>query len=161
MPTDEPTNQPETLSGRFMRGLQKHLRESPVRENPFALQPDEDAEQPEIDDSTDPSAPSPESAPTHSPAGRTGWLTALISAAALVGGLLLHNHYEPLKQLCNSGVGALGQAVSTSAQTDCSLDSFLADMGLWVAIISGLILAGAVLTLIAKRQQREAGTGGW
>lgn len=161
MPADEPTNQPETLSDRLKRSVREHLRESPVKDNPLALQLDEDAEQPENDSPIEPTATGREGVLKHSSTSRTGGLTALASAAALVVGLWMHSHFGSVRQICESGVGALGQTFSTTAQKDCTLDSFLTEAGLWVAIASGFILIAAVVTLIAKRQQREAGTGGW
>ena len=82
--------------------------------------------------------------PTHLRVGLTG----VGSLAALIGGLVLHSHYEPIKQVCDSGVGALGQTLSTSAQSHCSLDSSLAEYGIWIAVIGGFLLAVAVVVTI-------------
>jgi hypothetical protein len=66
----------------------------------------------------------------------------------LIGGLVLHGHYEPIKQVCNSGLGALGQAIEPSARSHCSLDSALAEVGTVATVIGGVILTGVLLTVI-------------
>ncbi|HSZ12644.1 MAG TPA: hypothetical protein VK790_01245 [Solirubrobacteraceae bacterium] len=66
----------------------------------------------------------------------------------LIGGLVLHGHYEPVKQACDSGLGALGQALEPGAQSHCSLDSALAEAGTVATVIGGIILAGVLLTVI-------------
>lgn len=53
---------------------------------------------------------------------------------ALGGGLYLHGHYGPLARLCQSGTGALGQALEPHAQSGCSLDSSLAELGTLLTI---------------------------
>jgi hypothetical protein len=75
-------------------------------------------------------------------------LTGVGSLAALIVGLVLHGHYEPIKQVCDSGVGALGQALSSSAQQHCSLDSTLAEAGHWATLIGGFVLAIVVVTTV-------------
>jgi len=85
-----------------------------------------------------------------------GVLVAIASLVVLCGGLLLHNHYQPLKQRCDSGVGAFAQEVSSSALKHCSLDGFLADMGLVVAILSGFMFVVGVLAVIVARNRRSA-----
>jgi hypothetical protein len=75
-------------------------------------------------------------------------LVGVGSLIALVVGLILHSHYGPIAQVCNSGVGELGQALSSSAKQRCSTDSTLADAGLWMAIIGGFVLAIAVVTAV-------------
>jgi hypothetical protein len=68
-------------------------------------------------------------------------LVGVASLVALIVGLVLHGHYQPIAQVCNSGVGALGQAISSSAQESCSTDSSLAGAGHWATIIGGFVLA--------------------
>ncbi len=67
----------------------------------------------------------------------------------LVGGLLLHAHYQPIKQVCDSGIGVLGQAVEPSAQQHCSLDSALAEFGTVLTILGAIALAATLLGVIA------------
>jgi hypothetical protein len=67
----------------------------------------------------------------------------------LIGGLVLHGHYEPVKRVCDSGLGTLGQALSKSAQVHCGLDSFLAVMGTILTVGGAFILAIALLTVAA------------
>jgi hypothetical protein len=71
-----------------------------------------------------------------------------IGLLALIGGLVLHGHYEPIKQVCDSSLGALGQALEPSAHSHCSLDSTLAELGTVATILGGVILAGVLLTVI-------------
>ncbi|HEV3344354.1 MAG TPA: hypothetical protein VG125_28520 [Pirellulales bacterium] len=66
----------------------------------------------------------------------------------LIGGLVLHGHYAPIKSICDSGLGALGQALEPSAQSHCSLDSALAEAGTVAMVIGGVILAGVLLTVV-------------
>jgi hypothetical protein len=77
----------------------------------------------------------------------------------LIGGLLLHGHYEPIKRVCDSGLGTLGQALSKSAQVHCGLDSFLAVVGTILIVIGAGILAVALLTVAALwyTARQEAG----
>jgi hypothetical protein len=71
-----------------------------------------------------------------------------IGLLALIGGLVLHGHYEPVKQVCDSGLGALGQALEPSAQSHCSLDSALAELGTVATVIGVVILAGVLLMVV-------------
>jgi hypothetical protein len=75
-------------------------------------------------------------------------LTGIASLVALIVGLILHGHYEPIKQVCDSGVGALGQSLSSSAQQHCSMDSTLAEAGHYATIIGGFVLAIVVVTIV-------------
>lgn len=86
-------------------------------------------------------------------------LTAVGSLVALIAGIVLRSHYEPLTAICQSGIGALGQAVDTQAQTSCSLDSGLSDAGLFLIVVGALILAGAVMSLLYAGQRRQRGDG--
>jgi hypothetical protein len=36
-----------------------------------------------------------------------------VGLVTLIGGLLLHGHFEPVKRVCDSGLGALGQALGS------------------------------------------------
>lgn len=71
-----------------------------------------------------------------------------VGLVALLGGLKLHSHYEPIKQLCASGYGAVAQAVEPNTQGHCGLDSALAEGGLVAAILGGIILVGTMLMLV-------------
>jgi hypothetical protein len=71
-----------------------------------------------------------------------------VGLLALIGGLVLHGHYEPIKQVCDSGLGGLGQALEPSAHSHCSLDSALAEIGMVATVIGGVILAGVLLMVI-------------
>jgi hypothetical protein len=68
---------------------------------------------------------------------------------ALIVGLVLHGHYEPIKRVCDSGIGALGQALEPSAQQHCSLDSTLAEAGTVSTVIGAVILVATLVTVIA------------
>jgi hypothetical protein len=67
---------------------------------------------------------------------------------ALIAGLVLHAHYGPIKHVCDSGIGALGQALDPSAQHKCSLDSLLAEVGTIATVVGAVILAGVLLTVV-------------
>lgn len=71
-----------------------------------------------------------------------------VGLLALIGGLVLHGHYEPIKRACSSGLGVIGQALEPSAHSHCSLDSALAEVGTVAIVIGGVILAGVLLTVI-------------
>ncbi|HST54337.1 MAG TPA: hypothetical protein VLJ42_00380 [Solirubrobacteraceae bacterium] len=79
--------------------------------------------------------------------------------AALVAGLVMRSHYEPIKRLCDSGLGALGQAFNPSAQQHCSLDSSLAVIGTCLAIVGVCTLGLALLNLREARKPRRANSG--
>jgi len=70
------------------------------------------------------------------------------SLIALIVGLILHGHYGAIAQVCNSGVGQLGQTLSSSAQQHCSTDSTLAEAGHYSTIIGGFVLAIAIVTAV-------------
>jgi len=100
-----------------------------------------------------PAMPTPPTQRLSSPAKRKQTTAASgggvgIGLLALIGGLVLHGHYEPIKQVCNSGLGALGQAIEPSARSHCSLDSALAEVGTVATVIGAIILAGVLLTVI-------------
>jgi hypothetical protein len=71
-----------------------------------------------------------------------------VGLLTLIAGLVLHGHYEPIKQVCDSGLGVLGQAVEPSAHSHCSLDSALAEVGTVATVIGAVILAGVLLMAI-------------
>ena len=107
-------------------------------------------------------APSPQrlSSPTkrrQATAARGGG--AGVGLLALIGGILLHDHYEPIKAICDSGLGALGQALEPSAHSHCSLDSALAEVGTVATVIGGVILAGVLLTAIGLLLEARAEAG--
>lgn len=79
-----------------------------------------------------------------------------VGLLALIGGILLHGHYEPIKTICDSGLGALGQALEPSAHSHCSLDSALAEVGTVATVIGGVILAGVLLTAIGLLLEARA-----
>ncbi len=70
-----------------------------------------------------------------------------IGLLALIAGLVLQGHYGPIKRVCDSGLGALGQALEPSAQQKCSLDSLLAEVGTIATVLGVVILAGALLVV--------------
>lgn len=71
-----------------------------------------------------------------------------IGLVALIAGLVLHGHYGPIKHVCDSGIGALGQALDPSAQQKCSLDSLLAEVGTIATVLGAVILAGVLLAVV-------------
>jgi hypothetical protein len=71
-----------------------------------------------------------------------------IGLLVLIVGLVLHGHYEPIKRVCESGLGVLSQAVEPRSQQHCWLDSVLAEVGTAATIIGAIILAGALLMLL-------------
>jgi hypothetical protein len=93
--------------------------------------------------STSPIKPRPRRQATAASGGGAG-----VGLLALIGGLVLHGHYEPVKSICDSGLGALGQALEPSAQSHCSLDGALAELGTVATVIGVVILAGVLLMVI-------------
>jgi hypothetical protein len=79
-------------------------------------------------------------------------LAVLGSLAALITGIVLRSHYEPIKHACSSGLGTLGQAFAATAQQQCSRDSDLAGVGLALIGVGICCLGLALLNL------REAAT---
>jgi hypothetical protein len=79
-----------------------------------------------------------------------------VGLLALIGGLVLHGHYEPIKRACSSGLGVIGQALEPSAQAHCSLDSALAEVGTVAMVIGGVILAGVLLTVVGLLLEARA-----
>ena len=80
--------------------------------------------------------------------------TLAIGIAMIVGGFWLKSHYEPIVQMCNSGFGTFAQAVSSSANSDCSTASsavtaspWLIGIGFVLAIGSGLAMLGLLTAL--------------
>ena len=91
----------------------------------------------------------------------------IVGAAAMVGAYVLRSHYEPTKQLCESGVGAVGQAFSSSVQQHCTIAEGLADLGTVVLVIGAvmiglfvLVLLVGGLSLMGKRSSSRARTPG-
>lgn len=157
------TDEPETLLEHFMRSLREHLAAPPVSDTPHTAD-QEDAQQ-FAEGDEQPAGEGGGAAPvgfrevlaTHDLDGAVGGIiVTIIGAVVLCGGLLLHNHYEPLKQACNSGVGAFAQEINSSALKHCSLNGFLADLGQVVVIIAGLMLLVGIVTVIAAKQRRSA-----
>lgn len=96
-----------------------------------------------------------ECTPAEQPSARRGWVSPKASGGglglgllAVVGGVFLHSHFQPLAQVCQSGLGVLGQAVSSNAQTDCSLDHGLAEFGTFMSIGGGVIVILTVLLVL-------------
>jgi hypothetical protein len=97
--------------------------------------------------------PTPPTQKLSTPSKRKQAMTASSSGAgiglvALIAGLVLHAHFEPIKHVCDSGIGALGQALDPSAQHKCSLDSLLAEVGTIATVLGVVILAGVLLTVL-------------
>jgi uncharacterized membrane protein len=72
-----------------------------------------------------------------------------IGLLALVAGLLLRHHYEPIRQACNSSVGLFSQEVSGHALAHCGLDGTLADIGTALIVCGIVILAITLLFGVA------------
>lgn len=72
-----------------------------------------------------------------------------VGLLALGGGLYLHSHYGPIAQVCQSGIGALGQALEPHTQTDCSLDSLLAEGGTILTIAGAAVVVLTVVLILA------------
>ncbi len=74
-------------------------------------------------------------------------IAAIGGLAALIVGIVLRSHYEPLAHVCSSGVGVVSQAFVPAAQHQCSTDSGLAGFGLGLAIFGGCCLVAAFLSM--------------
>lgn len=66
---------------------------------------------------------------------------------AVGGGLFLHSHYGPIKQVCQSGIGALGQTLEPHSQSYCTLASFLTELGT-IMTISGSVIVVMTVVLV-------------
>lgn len=66
---------------------------------------------------------------------------------ALVVGLLLRNHFGPIKHVCDSAGGQFSQALSNQTQEHCGLDSLLAELGT-VLFIGGIVLLATTLLIV-------------
>lgn len=89
----------------------------------------------------------------HREEGIGGILVAVVSLLVLCGGLLLHNHYQPLKAQCDSAAGSLAQEVSGSALRHCSTNGFLADIGLVITLFSGFMVVVGIVAFFVARQR--------
>lgn len=72
-----------------------------------------------------------------------------IGLLALIAGLLLRHHYEPIRQACNLSVGLFSQEVSGHALAHCGLDGTLADIGTALIVCGIVILAITLLFGVA------------
>lgn len=82
-------------------------------------------------------------------------IAALGGLAALITGIVLRSHYEPLKRVCSSGLGVVGQAFDGAAQQQCSRNSDLAGLGLALIIIGVCCMGLALLNLRETRAIRQ------
>lgn len=83
-------------------------------------------------------------------------LAGLGAAVAAILGFVLHHQFEPDKQLCNSGVGSFGQAVSNTALKDCTGSTTLADIGMVLLVVALLTLASSVIGLTFARGRTQS-----
>jgi hypothetical protein len=66
----------------------------------------------------------------------------------LIGGLVLHGHFSPIKSACDSGPGVLSQAFEPKLHSHCGLDSALAEIGTVAIVLGAIILAGSLLMVV-------------
>jgi hypothetical protein len=81
-------------------------------------------------------------------------------AMLVVGGgaaaLESNNH-----SVCESGLGQLGQAISQSAQQQCTVDNLIFYGGLILAVIGGIVLLAALITGTLGGGQPQTMAPGW
>ena len=65
----------------------------------------------------------------------------------IIGGIVLRAHFEPAVQVCDSGFGAFAQALSTTANQDCSTTRDAVAAAPWLIGLGAVISAGSVLML--------------
>jgi hypothetical protein len=92
--------------------------------------------------------PASRSAATRSkhPKGGVGGL--LLGPLCLLLGLWLESHFGPTNAICSTGLGAFGQAVSSTAAHDCTLASAATTFGELFVWVGGLITVVGVLGVI-------------
>jgi hypothetical protein len=73
----------------------------------------------------------------------------LLGPLALIVGLWLKSHFGPTNALCSTGLGAFGQAVSTTAAHDCTLAGAAVTFGEMLIWIGALVTGLSVLAVIA------------
>jgi hypothetical protein len=79
---------------------------------------------------------------------------------ALIVGITLHAHFGAMAGLCNSGLGAIGQAFSPSVHSQCTRDTLWSGLGIWMAIFGGLsALGGAISAWTANLDRRASRQG--
>ena len=66
----------------------------------------------------------------------------------IVGGFWLKSHYEPVVQICNTGLGGFAQAISTRANENCSTAQNIVTAAPWLIGVGIAIAIGAVLVLL-------------
>lgn len=90
---------------------------------------------------------------------------ALFSAAGclvlLIVGLIVHGHFSPYADLCNTGLGALGQSESSSVRVNCGLNTFLTLISQIFEIVGGIGLVLSVLLagVLFLTKQSKSGAG--
>jgi hypothetical protein len=70
--------------------------------------------------------------------GRIGIGTFSGGLVAVIAAVIIHDHAAYPNSLCNTGLGELGQAISSTAQTDCGL------AGLGESLVGWLVFLGVV-----------------
>jgi hypothetical protein len=83
----------------------------------------------------------------------TGGLT--IGPVALIAGLWMKSHFGPVNTLCNTGLGAFGQAVSSTAAHECALYGAAFSFGevlVWMGAISTVMGILAVIAVLGQRR---------
>lgn len=66
----------------------------------------------------------------------------------VIGGFWLKSHYEPIAQVCNTGLGSLAQAFSSTANQDCSTAQNAVKAAPWLIGIGFTLAGGAVLAML-------------
>lgn len=66
----------------------------------------------------------------------------------IVGGFILKSHYQPVVELCNTGLGGFAQAISTQANENCSTAQDAVNAAPWLIGLGFALAIGSVLALL-------------
>jgi hypothetical protein len=87
-------------------------------------------------------------APTRKRRSRGSTGGVVFGPLILILGLWLKSHFGPTAAICNTGLGAIGQAVSSTAAHDCTLAGAAVTFGEMFVWFGGLMTALCVIAVI-------------
>jgi len=80
-------------------------------------------------------------------------VSALIGGLAVAaGGFALRAHFQVDAQLCNSGLGAVGQAFSGSVATNCTLVTTATDVASFMLLVAAILVLLGIVGLVSAHR---------
>jgi hypothetical protein len=74
--------------------------------------------------------------------------TIITGVVLIIGGIFVRVHYSTAASLCHSGIGAFAQAISPTAQQNCSTIDTMVTLAPWAIAAGAIIVAGSVLFML-------------